>query len=37
VVNIGQSNRNNWLLVPGSALKAGCRTPAFETEEGETP
>jgi 4-amino-4-deoxy-L-arabinose transferase-like glycosyltransferase len=37
VVNIGQSNRNNWLLVPGSALQLGCRTPAFETEEGETP
>jgi 4-amino-4-deoxy-L-arabinose transferase-like glycosyltransferase len=37
VVNIGQSNRNNWLLVPGSALQPGCRTPAFETEEGETP
>jgi 4-amino-4-deoxy-L-arabinose transferase-like glycosyltransferase len=37
VVNIGQSNRNTWLLVPGSALKPGCRTPAFEAEEGETP
>jgi hypothetical protein len=37
VVDIGQSNRNTWLLVPGSAWKPGCTTPAFEAEEGETP
>lgn len=36
-VDIGQSNRNTWLLVPGSAWKPGCTTPAFEAEEGETP
>jgi len=27
VVAIGQSNRRNWLLVPGTAWKPGCRTP----------
>lgn len=35
VVDIGQSNRNRWLLVPGEAWKAGCATPAFAGEEGE--
>ncbi|KAF1709619.1 ArnT family glycosyltransferase [Pseudoxanthomonas sacheonensis] len=34
-VDIGQSNRNAWLLVPGSAWKPGCTTPAFEAEEDE--
>ena len=37
VVDIGQSNRNTWLLVPGNALKPGCRTPALEAEEGDSP
>ncbi|MET0893722.1 MAG: glycosyltransferase family 39 protein [Pseudoxanthomonas sp.] len=37
VVEIGQSNRNHWLLVPGTAWKAGCTTPAFATEEREVP
>lgn len=37
VIDIGQSNRNRWLLVPGSAWKAGCTTPAFKDEDGETP
>lgn len=27
-VAIGQSNRRNWLLVPGTALNTGCATPA---------
>ena len=37
VVEIGKSNRNDWLLVPGSAWKPGCVTPAFAMEEGEVP
>lgn len=37
VVNIGQSNRNRWLLVPGTAWQRGCITPAFSDREGETP
>lgn len=37
VVEIGQSNRNRWLLVPGGAWKKDCRTPAFDAEESETP
>jgi 4-amino-4-deoxy-L-arabinose transferase-like glycosyltransferase len=37
VIDIGQSNRNRWLLVPGSAWKAECATPAFKDENGETP
>lgn len=37
VVDIGQSNRNRWLLVPGSAWKPGCATPAFKEEDGEIP
>ncbi len=36
-VDIGQSNRNRWLLVPGSAWKPGCTTPAFKEEDGDTP
>jgi len=28
-VAIGQSNRRNWLLVPGAAMKSGCVTPSF--------
>nr|WP_246191565.1 glycosyltransferase family 39 protein [Pseudoxanthomonas gei] len=37
VVEIGQSNRNHWLLVPGTAWKPGCTTPAFPGEEGQVP
>ena len=37
VVNIGQSNRNRWLLVPGTAWRRGCITPAFSDGEGEPP
>ena len=29
VIDIGQSNRNRWMLVPGNAWKPGCVTPAF--------
>ncbi|HEX7802475.1 MAG TPA: glycosyltransferase family 39 protein [Pseudoxanthomonas sp.] len=36
-VDIGQSNRNRWVLVPGDAWKKGCKTPAFGAEEAETP
>ena len=36
-VDIGQSNRNRWLLVPGTAWKRGCTTPAFKGEESGTP
>ncbi len=36
-IDIGQSNRNRWLLVPGSAWKPGCTTPAFKEEDGEAP
>ncbi len=36
VVDIGQSNRNHWLLVPGTAWAKGCTTPAFGDED-ETP
>ena len=32
VIDIGQSNRNRWLLVPGDAWKPGCVTPPFETD-----
>jgi hypothetical protein len=35
VVDIGQSNRNQWALVPGSAWKAGCVTPPFKQDEGD--
>lgn len=34
-VDIGRSNRNGWVLVPGAAWKKGCKTPAFSAEEGE--
>jgi hypothetical protein len=27
VIAIGQSNRRDWVLVPGSAIVAGCKTP----------
>jgi len=36
-IDIGQSNRNRWLLVPGSAWKKGCKTPAFDVEDDEIP
>ncbi|MDR6841361.1 4-amino-4-deoxy-L-arabinose transferase-like glycosyltransferase [Pseudoxanthomonas sacheonensis] len=36
-IDIGQSNRNRWLLVPGNAWKPGCTTPAFKAEDDETP
>ena len=29
VIDIGQSNRNRWMLVPGNAWKPSCVTPAF--------
>lgn len=29
VIAIGQSNRRNWLLVPGNAVMPGCITPPF--------
>lgn len=36
VVEIGQSNRNQWLLVPGTAWHAGCAaTPATAQDAGE--
>ncbi|MEO8366682.1 MAG: glycosyltransferase family 39 protein [Pseudoxanthomonas sp.] len=35
VVDIGQSNRNRWSLVPGTAWKAGCVTPPFQQGEGD--
>jgi hypothetical protein len=34
-VDIGQSNRNRWVLVPGDAWKKGCKTPAFSAEDTE--
>ncbi|HYM85976.1 MAG TPA: glycosyltransferase family 39 protein [Pseudoxanthomonas sp.] len=37
VIDIGQSNRNRWLLVPGSAWTKGCITPAFDAEPAEIP
>jgi hypothetical protein len=37
VIEIGQSNRNRWLLVPGEAWKSGCVTPAFAGEEERIP
>ena len=36
-IDIGQSNRNRWLLVPGTAMEPGCTTPAFGKEENEDP
>lgn len=37
IVDIGQSNRNRWMLVPGHAWKAGCSTPPFASEAREAP
>jgi hypothetical protein len=37
VVDIGTSNRNRWLLVPGTALDPDCRTPSFDGETIEVP
>ena len=37
VVDIGQSNRNRWLLVPGTAWESGCSTPVFSKEEHDDP
>lgn len=37
VVDIGVSNRNRWLLVPGTALDPDCRTPSFDGETVEVP
>jgi 4-amino-4-deoxy-L-arabinose transferase-like glycosyltransferase len=31
IVDIGQSNRNRWLLVPGKAWRTGCTTPLPES------
>jgi hypothetical protein len=28
-IAIGQANRHNWLLVPGTAMQSGCVTPPF--------
>ena len=36
VIDIGQSNRNRWLLVPGTAWKPGCTTPVF-SKQGDDP
>jgi 4-amino-4-deoxy-L-arabinose transferase-like glycosyltransferase len=33
VIDIGQSNRNRWLLVPGTAWESGCSTPLFSKDE----
>ena len=35
VVEIGQSNRNQWLLVPGTAWHAGCRNHVAADAEAE--
>ncbi|MBS7457078.1 ArnT family glycosyltransferase [Coralloluteibacterium stylophorae] len=32
VVAIGESNRRRWLLVPGTAMRQGCVTPALADE-----
>lgn len=37
VVAVGQSNRNQWVLVPGEAWKAGCVTPPFKQDQGGDP
>ena len=37
VVDIGVSNRNRWMLVPGEAWKPGCMTPAFEEKPEASP
>lgn len=36
-IDIGQSNRNRWLLVPGTAWKPGCSTPVFGKQDNEDP
>ena len=36
-IDIGQSNRKRWLLVPGTAWKPGCSTPVFSKEDNEDP
>ncbi|HEY5971381.1 MAG TPA: glycosyltransferase family 39 protein [Pseudoxanthomonas sp.] len=36
-IDIGQSNRNRWTLVPGDAWKTGCDTPPFASEARESP
>ncbi len=35
VIDIGQSNRNQWALVPGTAWKTGCVTPPFQQDQGD--
>jgi 4-amino-4-deoxy-L-arabinose transferase-like glycosyltransferase len=35
VVAIGQSNRNDWVLVPGTAWRRGCVTPEFGANSGD--
>lgn len=35
VVAIGQSNRRDWVLVPGTALVPGCVTPALADEQAD--
>ena len=37
VIDIGQSNRNRWLLVPGNAWKPGCVTPTFVEKPAAAP
>ena len=37
VIDIGVSNRNRWMLVPGSAWKPGCVTPPFAAKPEATP
>jgi 4-amino-4-deoxy-L-arabinose transferase-like glycosyltransferase len=34
-IDIGRSNRKTWLLVPASAWKTGCMTPAFQPAKDE--
>ena len=37
VIDIGLSNRNRWMLVPGIAWKPGCVTPSFAAKPVLTP
>ena len=37
VIDIGQSNRNRWMLVPGEAWKPGCVTPTFVEKPAAAP
>ena len=37
VIDIGQSNRNRWMLVPGNAWKPGCVTPTFVEKPAAAP